>query len=527
MVSKAGKSENGAENLGELLESRAGASPDKTFVFSEADGRRFTYAEFNHSVDAAARMLASHTIRKGDVVSLLMPNSAEYVIAYFACWKLGALAGPVNSLLKEHEIEFVMNNSEAKAVLVNSEFRDRIENIRGDLPRLRSVITFDDEAEACAGYARLRRAGSEETKSTTEACVPSDDAIIIYTSGTTGKPKGCLLTHGNVIANARQISEWLGFTEHDRLLTIMPLFHMNAVSVTTMSALYAGGSTVVSPKFSASRFWQILSDYRVTSFGSVATMLSMLLSTYPDGVPEGLNTNQLRFAMCGSAPVPAEVLKRFEETFHCLVVEGYGLSESTCRSTFNPPDERRRPGSCGLPIGNEMKVVDDDDREIPDGTLGEIVLRGENILKGYYKNPEATASAFRNGWFHTGDVGYRDTEGFFYIVDRKSDMIIRGGENIYPREIDEVLYQHPAVAAAATIGVPDPLYGEEVAAFIVLKDGMQASEEELLKHCTEQLADYKCPKSIRIVKDIPKGPTGKLLKRELAREFSSKSVSDG
>jgi len=249
-------------------------------------------------------------------------------------------------------------------------------------------------------------------------------------------------------------------------------------------------------------------------------MLSMLLNTYPDGVPQGLRTDQLRFAMCGSAPVPAEVMKKFEQTFNCPVIEGYGLSESTCRSTFNPADERRRPGSCGLPIGNEMKVVDDDDKEVKDGQLGEIVLRGENILKGYFKNPEATEHAFRSGWFHTGDVGYRDQEGFFYIVDRKTDMIIRGGENIYPREIDEVLYQHPAVAVAATIGIPDPLYGEEVAAFIVLKDGVKATPDDLIAHCQNQLADYKCPKTIRIVADIPKGPTGKLLKRELARIFS-------
>jgi long-chain acyl-CoA synthetase len=304
----------------------------------------------------------------------------------------------------------------------------------------------------------------------------------------------------------------------------MPLFHMNAVSVTTMTPLYAGGSSVVSQKFSASRFWKIISDYEITSFGSVATMLSMLLETYPEGVPEGLRTEQLRFAMCGSAPVPAEVMKRFEERFNCLVIEGYGLSESTCRSTFNPPDERRRPGSCGLPIGNEMRVVDDDDREVPDGTLGEIVLRGANILKGYFKNPEATGRAFRNGWFHTGDVGYRDPDGFFYIVDRKTDMIIRGGENIYPREIDEVLYRHPAIAAAAAIGIPDKLYGEEVAAFVILKEGAEGvTEEEVVNFCRERLADYKCPKTVRFVKDIPKGPTGKLLKRELARQFAESS----
>jgi long-chain acyl-CoA synthetase len=251
-------------------------------------------------------------------------------------------------------------------------------------------------------------------------------------------------------------------------------------------------------------------------------MLSMLLSKYPDGVPQELKTDQLRFAMCGSAPVPAETLKRFEETFNCLVIEGYGLSESTCRSTFNPPNESRRAGSCGIPIGNEMKVVDDDDNDVADGQLGEIVLRGENVLKGYYKNEKATETAFRNGWFHTGDIGYRDADGYYYIVDRKSDMIIRGGENIYPREIDEILYQHPAVAAAATIGVPDSLYGEEVAAFVVLKDGTKCDAEELITYCRQHLADFKCPKSIRIVDEIPKGPTGKLLKRELAKEYAGK-----
>src|SRR6185295_6940122 len=258
-------------------------------------------------------------------------------------------------------------------------------------------------------------------------------------------------------------------------------------------------------KFSAKKFWNIISDYQITSFGSVATMLSMLLNTYPAGVPSGLKTEQLRFAMCGSALVPAEVMKKFEETFNCPVIEGYGLSESTCRSTFNPPDDRRRAGSCGLPIGNEMKVVDDDDNEVPRGELGEIVLRGENILKGYFKNPDATEKAFRGGWFHTGDVGYQDEEGFFYIVDRKSDMIIRGGENIYPREIDELLYQHPAVAAAATIGVPDQLYGEEVAAFVVLKEGGEATEDDIIAFCRSRLADYKCPKTLRIVSEIPKG----------------------
>ncbi|HVQ38039.1 MAG TPA: long-chain-fatty-acid--CoA ligase [Pyrinomonadaceae bacterium] len=505
-------------NLSQLLEQRVSAAADKDFLFSEADGRRFTLAEFARAVNRAARLLESHSIGRGDAVSLLMPNSAEYVIAYFACWKIGAIAGPVNSLLKAHEIQFVISDSESKALLIHPDFLPGVESIRKDLTTLTAVIQFDDEATATRDFI-TDSSHSSSTNSTVAGIGLDSEAIIIYTSGTTGKPKGCLLTHGNLIANARQISEWLGFTNEDRLLSVMPLFHMNAVSVTTMAALYAGGSTVVSPRFSASRFWQIISDFQITSFGSVATMLSMLLSKYPDGVPKDLKTDQLRFAMCGSAPVPAEVLRRFEETFNCLVIEGYGLSESTCRSTFNPPDERRRAGSCGLAIGNEMRVVDEEDREVADGELGEIVLRGENILKGYYRNDEATATAFRGGWFHTGDIGYRDADGFYYIVDRKSDMIIRGGENIYPREIDEVLYQHPAVAAAATIGVPDPLYGEEVAAFVVVRAGAAVREEEVISYCRARLADYKCPKTVRFVSEIPKGPTGKLLKRELAKEF--------
>ncbi|MEP6704780.1 MAG: long-chain-fatty-acid--CoA ligase [Acidobacteriota bacterium] len=515
------------ENVRELLETRAARAPEKTFLFSAADGREWTYDEFDRVVNRTANLLRASGVSKGDVVSLLLPNSAEYVVAYFACWKIGALAGPVNSLLKREEIEWVVGNSEAKLMLISNELLTTTFGLKSepgavatgflsDVPQ----IIFDQVSIANKFPDTL-----DEVDLDTD-----DDAIIIYTSGTTGKPKGCLLTHENLIANARQIADWMSFTQDDRLLTIMPLFHMNAVSVTTMSALYAGGSTVVTPKFSASRFWDIIEKYRITSFGSVATMLSMLLAKYQ--VP-GLNSQDakskiqnpkcetLRFAMCGSAPVPAEVLKKFEETFGCLVIEGYGLSESTCRSTFNPPNENRRPGSCGKPIGNEMKIFDESDHEASDGELGEIVLRGPNILKGYFKNPAATAKAFTNGWFHTGDIGYRDADGFFYIADRKSDMIIRAGENIYPREIDDILYTHPAVAHAAVIGVPDDLYGEEVAAFVVLKEGVETSEEDLIAFCRERLADFKCPKMVHFVDDIPKGPTGKLLKRELAKLFST------
>src|SRR6266576_3325022 len=271
---------NEPETLRELLESRVVAAPDEEFLFSEADGRRFTFAEFDRVVNRTAGLLTAHGVGKGDAVSLLLPNSAEYVIAYFACWKLGAIAGPVNSLLKAQEISFVISDSEAKALLVHSDYLPNIENIRNGLPTLKAVIEFDDEATATKHFTDAFSISSSTNLSVSDINHDSE-AIIIYTSGTTGKPKGCLLTHGNLIANARQISGWLNFTERDRLLTIMPLFHMNAVSVTTMSAFYAGGSTVVSPRFSASKFWNMISDYQITSFGSVATMLSMLLNSYP------------------------------------------------------------------------------------------------------------------------------------------------------------------------------------------------------------------------------------------------------
>lgn len=492
-------------NVRRLLEVRAAEDPAKTFLISAEDGREWTYGDLGSDVNRIANMLLSQGIGKGDVVSLLLPNSPEYVLAYFACWKIGAIAGPVNSMLKREEVAWIVDNSESRLLLADRQYDESIEGIINP-PR----VYLGDLKTATAGLSNLLAEQEVESE---------DPAIIIYTSGTTGKPKGCLLTHGNLIANARQIADWMGFGPTDRLLTVMPLFHMNAVSVTTMAALYAGGSTVVAPKFSASKFWDWVERYNVTSFGSVATMLSMLLAR-ASANEQRSSSKSLRFAMCGSAPVPVNVLRSFEETFGVLVVEGYGLSESTCRSTFNPPNENRRPGSCGLPIGNEMRVVDESDNDVPDGELGEIVLRGPNIFKGYFKDPKATSEAFRGGWFHTGDIGRRDEQGFYYIADRKSDMIIRGGENIYPREIDDLLYMHPAVAHAAVIGVPDDLYGEEVVAFVVLNDGMSATESELTEYCRAHLADYKCPKSVHFVDEIPKGPTGKLLKRKLAEMYA-------
>jgi long-chain acyl-CoA synthetase len=520
-------------NIGELLEQQVERYQDKPFLFVESDGRVFTYREFNREVNRVAALLAALDTRKGDRVSLYLTNSAEYFIAYFACFKLGAWAGPVNAMLKPQEIEFIVSNSEAAVVVTQADLYASLATVRDRLPLVRHVVDVSGQwsvnsDQESQGNSTLALVDPQETTSSdqlttghwplTPAISPDDEAIIIYTSGTTGKPKGVLLTHGNLLTNAREIAEWLHLTEDDRSLMIMPLFHVNALMTTGLAALWAGASVVLAPRFSASRHWQTISHYGVTYFGSVATMLSRLNHTYPEGVPAGLDTRRLRFALCGSAPVPVEVMKTYEARFRCPVIEGYGLSESTCRSTFNPTDERRRAGSVGLAIGNQMKVFDDNDHELAPYQVGEIVMRGANLMKGYYKNDAATRQAFRSGWFHTGDLGYRDDEGFYYVVDRKSDMIIRGGENIYPREIDEVLYEHPKVKDAATIGVPDELYGEEVKSFVVLRDGCEATDEEILAHCRAKLADYKCPKTVAFLDDIPKGPTGKLLKRELSRQ---------
>jgi len=496
------------QNIPALLASRVDRNPRKEFLIADGGRVRLSYSDFASRVERVAMLLASLGVQKGDRVSLLLTNSVEYLTSYFACFRLGAWAGPVNALLKSHEIAFIVNNSEAGTVITTTELLPKLDEARASGSLTSVIIAEAGDWRVLAGSARALAPNPPDVDSV-------DEAVIIYTSGTTGVPKGVMLTHGNILANAQQISDWLHLTDADRALMIMPLFHVNALMATGLAALWAGGSIVLEPRFSASSLWDVVSRQRVTYFGSVATMLSMLIQAHPAGIPEGCDISSLRFALCGSAPVPLEVLRTFESQFNCLVIEGYGLSESTCRSTFNPIDDRRKPGSIGLPIGNEVQVFDDKDRELGPDTIGEIVLRGPNIMKGYYRNDAATREAFKSGWFHTGDLGYKDADGFFYIVDRKSDMIIRAGENIYPREIDEVLYQHPCIEDAATVGVPDSLYGEEVKAFVVLRKDCKASGDEIIAFCRNRLADFKCPKTVVFVDAIPKGPTGKLLKREL------------
>src|SRR5688572_820275 len=304
-----------------------------------------------------------------------------------------------------------------------------------------------------------------------------------------------MLTHKNMLADAKYITEWFGFAPDWRMNCILPLFHVNAEVVTTITPLWFGGSVVLTQRFSPAQFWKTIERYKINVVSVVPTILSILLARQKTEGPGDISS--LKFIICGAAPLPEEVQLAFEKAFGVPVYEGYGLSETTCYSSFNPPDlKKRKVGSVGVAVGNEMCILDEDNQPVPDGEMGEICIRGDNVMPGYFKMPEATAKAFEGGWFHSGDLGVRDADGFYFIRDRKKDMIIRGGENIYPREIDEVLYKHPKVRDAATIGVPHPTYGEDVKSFVVVKDGERLSADEVIRWCRDHLADYKCPKAV-------------------------------
>jgi long-chain acyl-CoA synthetase len=347
----------------------------------------------------------------------------------------------------------------------------------------------------------------------------NDTCLIIYTSGTTGRPKGAELSHSNITINSILIKNLGESTNDDVLCVVLPLFHSFGFTCQMHAGIYAGATLVLLPRFDPAAVLQAFQDEKVTLFSGVPTMYWDLLN-YPDLEKFDLEkiSRNLRLCNSGGAAMPVEVMKRFEEKFGVKILEGYGLSETSPVASFNRPDKPRKPGSIGLPIwGVEMKIVDDNMNELPVGERGEIVIRGHNIMKGYYKKPDANAEAFKGGWFHSGDVGYKDEDGYFYIVDRTKDMIIRGGFNVYPRELEEVLVTHPDVSLAAVVGVPDEEYGEEVAAYVIRNGNSKLTEEELMAWCKKEMAAYKYPRIIRFLDSLPLGPTGKILKTELRK----------
>jgi long-chain acyl-CoA synthetase len=511
--------------IGNLIETQAKKYPEKVFLYWE--DMEVTFAELNKITNKVANMLYDLGVRKGDKVSVLLPNMPEFVYFYLGIPKIGAVCGPVNALFKEREVQFVVNHSEAKILVTLPNYMEIVNAIRDQLPHLQQVIVIGEPVEGTLNYQELMDNAAESAPPKVPINEKEDPAAILYTSGTTGFPKGVLQTHFNIKRNAEMLVEAVKPTPEFRFMLILPLFHVNAQIVTLMTPLTIGASCILTPGFSATKHWEIVASYRASTFSGVPTVLSILLRT----PHENLDLSSLKFVICGAAPLPVEVMREFEDTFNCKVVEGYGLTEGTCASSVNPlpteTEDRRKIGSIGVPLpGTEMKIVDDNGIEVPLGVRGEIICKGDNVMKGYFKNPEANKQDLKNGWLYTGDIGYMDEDGFFYIVDRKKDMIIRGGENIYPREIEEVLYAYPGVSMAAVIGVYDEIYGEVPKAFIVMKEDTTATAEEVIAHCKQNLANYKVPKYIEFRDDLPKNPTGKIMKVPLREEEKAKMENE-
>ena len=474
--------------------SRARQDPDG-ICLSEG-GKIITNSEFEHAVRRGASKLAGSGVRPGDIVAVMLGNRAELIVALFAIWRLGAAATPINPALTASEAGYQIADSRAKVVLVEQNTAERV------LASPALAIPAEDFAKSDEDFP-VERFDPD----------PSDLALLIYTSGTTGKPKGVMLDHANIASMCEALIEALQLTADDRSLLVLPLFHANGLIAGTISPLWAGGSVAIAPRFDARQFWSIVERERPTYFSAVPTMYAMLTSLPPD-VTTGATT--LRFAVCGAAPMPAAMISAFETRYGIPVAEGYGLSEGTVASTLNPIHGLRKAGTVGLALpGQHVTVVDESGRELPRGERGEVVIDGPTIMRGYWNRPEETASALRGGVLHTGDVGFFDPDGYLVLVDRIKDMIIRGGENIYPKEIENVLYSYDGVLEAAVIGKPDPRLGEVVVAYVAPRPGVAIDEAELLAHCKSMLAPYKVPSRIVIRDELPKNSVGKIIKAPL------------
>jgi long-chain acyl-CoA synthetase len=502
-------------NLAMLLETSARAYPDHDAVVTT--GTRLTYAQVNAAANQVAALLASHGVGRGDRVALSCPNLPYFPVVYYGALKAGATIVPLNILLTEREIAYHLEDSAATAYFCFE--GSTAQSGKGGLPTGKAGRAAFDQVPGCSHFFLMSGAFPDpglpsdfDTVQTAE----TDTAVILYTSGTTGTPKGAELSHSNMVQNALLASRMFGGTPDDVHLVTLPLFHSFGQTVQLNAGFSAGSTLVLLSRFEPVMAVATMEKENVTFFAGVPTMYWGMLST-PELAGEG-SLSSLRMAVSGGSAMPVEVLRKFEERFGVPVLEGYGLSETSPIATFNLLDRPRRPGSIGLPVwGVEIKLVNADGTECGDGERGEICVRGHNVMKGYLGKPEATAQAIDpRGWFHTGDIGTRDADGYYYVVDRIKDMIIRGGFNVYPRELEEVLLTHPGVSLAAVVGVPHESHGEEIKAFIIRAEGATVTETELVAWCKQNMAAYKYPRIIEFRDSFPMTASGKILKRELA-----------
>jgi long-chain acyl-CoA synthetase len=515
-------------NLASVLEQQARLVPDRLAItFRDA---HLTYAQLNARAAQIASGLVALGIGPGDRIALSCPNVPWFPMAYFGILKAGAVVVPLNVLLKPREIAYHLEDADARVHLAFEGTPDlpmaemaRAACDEAGCPHL-VVMTVDPAAPSPVSPSLTmgQLIHGQPASFATRPRRPDDTAVILYTSGTTGKPKGAELTHANMTMNAIASREMFapagrGGVQQDVHLVTLPLFHSTAQTCQMNSGLHAGSRLVLLPRFEPAAVLETIARERANFWIGVPTMYWALLKhVEAAAIDPAPIAAHLSLCVSGGAPMPVDVMQRFEATFGVRVLEGYGLSETSPVACFNQVYRASKPGTVGLPIfGVEVQCVDEAGATVAPGERGEVVIRGPNIMKGYYNQPDATAEAMRGGWFHTGDIGTIDAEGYLAIVDRKKDMILRGGFNVYPRELEEVIMTHPAVSLVAVIGVPDDRLGEEVKAFIVRKPGATATEEELIAWCRGQFAAYKYPRQIEFREALPVGATGKILKREL------------
>jgi long-chain acyl-CoA synthetase len=479
--------------LSVLPDMRAAERPEALAVSDDVVD--LTNAEFLASVRRAGAVLAERGVGPGDVVAVMLPNTAAFVVSLFAAWRLGAAVTPINPSLSPPEVSYQLADAGATVLIA-----DTAPDVERSLPVLTTeMLTHGDPGPT--GHAPC---------SDTTAM-----ALLIYTSGTTGRPKGVMLDHANLEAMCHSVIEAFSLTGDDRSLLILPLFHVNGIVIGTLCPLLAGGSSTVAGRFDPAGFFPRVEQSGATYFSAVPTIYTMLCGLPPDRRPD---TSSVRFAICGAAPASAELLERFEMRFGIPVIEGYGLSEGTCASTVNPLYGKRKPGTVGLALpGQTVRVIDAAGTPAADGQPGEVVIKGPNVMRGYLNRPDETAQTLVDGWLHTGDVGRFDEDGYLVLVGRDKDMIIRGGENIYPREIEVVVHQLPQIAEAAVVGRPDQKYGEQPVLYVSTHPGTTVDVTSIHHHIAGNLSKYKWPVHISILDDLPKNPVGKIDKPALRR----------
>jgi len=501
-----------ASTVHALIEQQAARRPQAVYALSTQDGASLAYADLARGSRTVAAVLRSDGARPGDTVSLVMPNGLQTLRVLLGAMHGALCVNPVNLLSQPEQMRYVLEHSDCRVVCVAPEWEARVRGMLEGIGRTVSMLVVDPDAAALPGEA--------DVTAMEEASPPSPDsvALLMYTSGTTGMPKGVMLSQRNLAANAHAISAEHELSPEDRVLAVLPLYHINAFAVTMLAPLAHGGSLAIPPKFSAGRFWEQAAHAGCSWINVVPTMISYLLE---GAKPPAEQTARIRFCRSASAALPPEHHRAFEQMFGIGIVETMGLTETAAPSFSNPLDPAaRKLGSVGRASGCEARVVDAMLAEVPDGTTGELTIRGANVMLGYYKNEEATRASFTpDGWLRTGDLGHRDADGFFFVTGRIKELIIKGGENIAPREIDEALLQHPAVRDAAAVGVPDRHYGQEIGVCVMLREGIACTEDELREHCMRTLGRYKTPGHYRFVDDLPRGPSGKVQRLKLLPLF--------